>query len=207
MTVLGCSYINVRGDKMPALYYPEINVVNYTNNKCASRSLQNAFEKYKAIVYRPQNPLSYYLKKYPGAKIMFFVRNPWDRAISHYFYHNKHGKKNNKDFATFEDFIETKYNVSEKQFQGVCKMVSKERIDVPLSEHFFVGKFENINNDFKDFCRLINIDCELPWLNRSRKDIDRIHYSKYYTTKTKNLIHRIYKDDIETFNYIFQETE
>jgi len=180
---------------MPAFYYQKIDVLNYTNNKCASQSLKSALEKYKPIIYKPPAPLSHYLKKHCGAKIMFFVRNPWDRAVSHYFFHNK--SKLSKKFSTFKDFIEVRYK---KQFKGVCKMISKERIDVPLSKDFFVGRFENINNDFEDFCRLIGIDAELPWNNKSRKDRN---YRQYYTTETRNLIYRIYKADIETFNYEF----
>ena len=64
----------------------------------------------------------------------------------------------------------------------------------------FVGKFENLSNDF-DYA-MTQIKCEhikLPFLNKST----RKSYKEYYTEETKKLIKNYYREDVKLFDYYY----
>jgi hypothetical protein len=62
-----------------------------------------------------------------------------------------------------------------------------------------VCKFENINDDFMEVCKILGIDEELPWHNKTNHN----HYKKYYNENLIDVVSRIYKKDIEMFGYEF----
>ena len=81
----------------------------------------------------------------------------------------------------------------------------------------YVGKFENLQNDFNTICQKIHVEStQLPHINRSKtynpiinilklnKNIKK-HYSEYYDSETKEFVAHIYKDDIKKFEYCFDE--
>ena len=53
--------------------------------------------------------------------------------------------------------------------------------------------------EFKKICTTIGIRAELPHLNISNKT----NYRKFYTDKTRELVRKSYKTDIELFEYEF----
>lgn len=65
----------------------------------------------------------------------------------------------------------------------------------------FIGKFENIQNDFNTVCDLINVTktC-LPHTNKSNHE----HYSVYYDDETQKLITDHHIRDLEQYNYDFE---
>ena len=67
----------------------------------------------------------------------------------------------------------------------------------------FVGKYENIEEDFAFVCRKLNTPFNgLPHRNR----MNARHYSEYYTEETKRIIAERFKDDIAIFDYEFDGT-
>ena len=64
----------------------------------------------------------------------------------------------------------------------------------------FVGKFENLAEDFGHVCRQIGVDASLPHENASKHDTWR----SYYNDHTAGLIAEAYKEDIEAFGYSFE---
>jgi hypothetical protein len=65
----------------------------------------------------------------------------------------------------------------------------------------FIGKFENLQSDFNKVCSIIGIrKRELPLENVS---LNKIKYKDFYNEKRKKIVHRIYRKDIEFFNYGF----
>ena len=65
----------------------------------------------------------------------------------------------------------------------------------------FIGKFENINNDFSYVCKkLIGEQVELPHANKSSNNQN---YKQYYDNYTKDLVSEFYYEDIKEFNYTF----
>ncbi len=126
-----------------------------------------------------------------------FVRNPWDWQVSLYEYmlgDTKHYQHNLvKWMNNFEEYVNWRVNQN-KHLQK--DFVTSDEGDVIVD---FIGRFENVENDFKHVCEVIGIKEELPHLNRSRRG----NYKDYYNEKTKNLIYEYHKEDIEFFGYYF----
>ena len=63
----------------------------------------------------------------------------------------------------------------------------------------FVGRFENLEADFKTICDKVGITASLPHINKS----DRRGYRDYYDPETRDITARLYAEDIERFGYTF----
>lgn len=134
-----------------------------------------------------------------------FVRNPWDKVVSHYFFIKK-SKKLRGYNKTFKEFVEllcktdkydfTNYKYVPIKLNAVQKpWLINEKGDLCLD---FIGKFENLQEDFNLICDKIKIPrLKLPHKNKSYHD----HYTKYYTNYTKNLVRNHFAPDIELFGY------
>jgi hypothetical protein len=144
-----------------------------------------------------------------------FVRNPWDRALSAYFFLKKGGlngksrawaTKHMARFATFDGFVRgwlTEGNIentieNDVHFYPQYKFLSlahNSRLNVD-----YVGRFESINEDFEFVCKRLNVKAELKQLNVSRNSGGR-EYRDYYTEASRKVIERIYERDIKIFGY------
>jgi len=144
-------------------------------------------------------------KKYEEYFKFTFVRNPWERLISEYawkFYNN---------FKLFKQFC---IDISEMNYEN---WISNYKDPLAFVQHIkaqheyiydskgnleinFLGKYENFNRDFQSICEGTNLKYNEPYFyNKSKHK----HYTYYYDKLTKELVSRIYKDDIEIFNYSF----
>jgi len=66
----------------------------------------------------------------------------------------------------------------------------------------FVGRFENLDSDWKYICK--QIGCKQTRLPRKNSS-SHAHYSESYTPELKELVAELYADDIELFGYKFEE--
>jgi hypothetical protein len=132
-----------------------------------------------------------------------FVRNPWDWRVSLYFYiqrRPRHKFYNITSCMSFSDFVE--WDVLRKpprQVDFICDGDANIIID-------YVGKFENVNDDFeiiRNKLSIPNLKTMLPQINVSTNREFR-DYRKYYNNETKNLIAEYFRDDIERFGYKFE---
>lgn len=130
-----------------------------------------------------------------------FVRNPWDWQVSQYRYmmqkesHFQHEQV--KAMSSFEDFLEWRLNdklVLQKDF--VTDNDGKLIVD-------FIGKYENLNQDFDTICSKIGIDASLPYLNTSRDKTQSTSYREYYSDRAIELVAQYCQPDIELFGYSF----
>jgi hypothetical protein len=65
----------------------------------------------------------------------------------------------------------------------------------------FIGKIENLQNDFNTICDNIGIPRKpLTQRNKSKHD----HYSKYYDKETRDIVASRFAEDIEMFGYKFE---
>ena len=66
----------------------------------------------------------------------------------------------------------------------------------------FVGRFESLQRDFDKITERLSIErTVLPKLNAT----NHRHYSTYYTERTKDLVARLYRTDVEYFGYTFEQ--
>ncbi len=135
------------------------------------------------------------------------VRNPWDRLVSAFHFLKGGGfseidqKWFNKNIGSeidFEEFVLTKLNKPEVlnwyHFRPQYKYISDFN-GTPIVD--FIGKLENINQDFKTICNSLQRGYNLPNENRS----NRKSYLSYYTKETRNIVAELYKKDVELFEY------
>ena len=127
-----------------------------------------------------------------------FVRNPWDWQVSLYNYmlsredHFQHEFVNS--FANFDEYVEWRCK-NEVRFQK--DFIYSDNDDLLVS---FVGKFENLEKDFRKICEEIGVFPTLPRLNISNAE----PYQSYYSKKSIGLIKETFRPDIETFDYEFE---
>jgi hypothetical protein len=113
------------------------------------------------------------------------VRNPWDRAISHYFYHNKEW-----DRKRFIDKMHKCYSQS-----SMISLNGEPHLD-------YILRYEHLDESWEKLCSILNIDyVKLPTLNKSTHK----HYSEYYDDELIELVSERYADDIKLFRYSFME--
>jgi len=127
-----------------------------------------------------------------------FVRNPWDWQVSLYHFmlqdkeHREHSLINKMN--SFEDYLKWRVNGNyELQKDFIYDKMGNKLVD-------FVGKFENLQNDFDVICDEIKIPrVALPHVNTST----HLYYKEYYNDRTKDLIFKTFREDIELFKYAF----
>lgn len=126
-----------------------------------------------------------------------FVRNPWDWQVSLYYYMLKNAEHFQhelvKKMSGFDEYLDWRVNSQ----IGLQKDFLVDQNGTMLMD--YVGRFETLNEDFKQVCRKLNLNLELPYLNQSgHRD-----YRSYYTPRTRDLIATHFRPDIEMFGYSF----
>lgn len=144
----------------------------------------------------------YCKRKYRDYYKFTFVRNPWARAVSCYFnkviVKNKMFKECQK--MSFEEWIDWLACQDLRRVNLHCRPQSY--FFPPNVKFDFIGRLENFE---EDLCELmshlgITIDC-VPHNNKS----DHEHYSHYYNDRTREMVRKIYAEDIARFGYEFEE--
>ena len=127
-----------------------------------------------------------------------FIRNPFSRIISEYFYIKKTSNKQfNLSFKEFCLNLDDNLNEYCAPFHQLtlCDYVLNAPID-------FVGRLENFQEDFNKVCDKIGIPRQkLPHKNESKHK----HYTEYYDDETRRIVANRYARDIEYFGYKFGE--
>ena len=125
------------------------------------------------------------------------IRNPWDWQVSLYKYMLKetlhHQHKLVKGFQDFNEYIEWRCS-EEVRFQKdfLFSKNGDQLVD-------FIGRYENLEQDFAFICSQIGISTRLPRLNVSKTN----SYTDYYNEHTKNLVRKTFEPDIHLFKYSF----
>jgi len=128
-----------------------------------------------------------------------FVRNPFDKIVSQYhFNRHKWGHKN----STFKEYVDA---WSKGDRISTFPQLNLHYIDEELD---FIGRFENLQEDFNTVCDRIGIHRgiwrwrrRLPHANKTKHK----HYTEYYDDETRQIVAERYAKDIEHFGYRFQE--
>jgi hypothetical protein len=125
-----------------------------------------------------------------------FVRNPWDWQVSLYHFAKKeadHHQREETTSRTFEEYIHWRC-LHDKHLQKEFMYDDKGNCLVD-----FVGKMENMEEDFQKVCDHLGIVASLPHSNKS----SHAKYREYYTPETQQLVAEHFKEDIDLFGYSF----
>lgn len=134
-----------------------------------------------------------------------FIRNPYDRLVSWYFFH-----KDTQNIKLYKQ-----YNFKQWLFDGCPNHWTKGTGSgtlKPLSLHDylldeednlmvdFVGRVESINKDFQELTKIIGVPpVKLKHTNRSK----RKNYQTYYDKESRGQVQKLFAKDLELFKYKF----
>jgi hypothetical protein len=174
-------------------------------NKTAGTSIGKVLglrEKQHLTVQEVRNRVG--VKNWNNSYTIAFVRNPWDRMVSYYRYRVKTPQKGtHKIEIDFKEWIikvfqdrDPRYYDYPKMFMPQVDWLKDEFGDIEID---FIGRFETIEKDFKELCKELDVQLELPHLNKTKQ----VPYQKYYDEETRQIVAEYFAEDIETFGYSF----
>jgi len=133
------------------------------------------------------------------------VRNPYDRILSLFRFSLKKNSRmlrdnnfrdlNKKSFERYlTDFVD-------KGAAGYNAMQLYDCMSYNDSiKNINLVRFENFKADLKKVLKELEIDVStIPHFKKMKK----LNYKNYYTENSKKIIERVYKKDLEKFNYVF----
>jgi hypothetical protein len=141
-----------------------------------------------------------------------FVRNPWDRLVSTFFF-MKHGGINEMDrqwaeenLAQYEDFrtfvhewVNEENIWSWAHFKPQHYFICDESLNLKMD---FVGRFENIDEDFATVAARLNHVGGLAKANKG----EHKPFEEYYTPAMRDIVAQVYRSDIDVFGYQFRDS-
>lgn len=120
-----------------------------------------------------------------------FVRNPWSKIVSSYFFYKNHGFNSFKDFLLSSKIPDQSHLMSQYDF-----FFDRDQQLVD-----FIGRFENLDSDFEFVCKKIGFPYKkLLHKNKSNHK----HYTEYYDDETREIVAQKYAKDIQHFGYKFE---
>ena len=194
------------------MIYKKYKLIYTGTEKCAQTSLYHHFGNTwsSAGVLGPpiQDNAKKFSKlrpKYPDYKLITFVRNPYDRILSCFYYYLQHaskGKPSLRENYSFKNWVDDTIHGTQTPFGTWVNPIS-DKIDI---EPDFLGRYENINADVKKIHDMAGIEFKgLAWKNRSstRKKRGKNSHREMYDDKMREFVKNYYKEDLERFGYTF----
>ena len=183
---------------------PEQRVANW-NLTDEEKSEYRLYYKYGGVDVQHKKIDQYKDKNEKKYFTFTFVRNPWERFVSEYFYIKKTDGCNCENFnSTFPNFKHFAMNDGLK-----CAWVGHDTLQIDYvfnSNHGkltnFVGRCEDMQYDFDYVCGKLGLGkLKLPHRNPTKHK----HYTEYYDDETRQIVAEKYAKDIEYFGYEFGE--
>ncbi len=137
-----------------------------------------------------------------------FVRNPWDRLVSGYFYLQPRLKKipQVKKFSSFESFVLGFHRVPEIMRHHVFMPQHSSVAEDGVLFVDYVGRFEDLERDFGTVCERIGLPQPLR-LTHIRKSgyggAPHKNYRHYYSKEMVRTVAEVFEEDIRMFGYTF----
>lgn len=142
-----------------------------------------------------------------------FVRNPWDRVVSAYFFLKQGGmteldrrfaERHLSPYSDFDSFVREGLGSGPVRgffhFRSQLEYLKDRRGGIPID---FIGYFENIQEDFAGIAHRLGVEAELKKENVTHK---RKPYTEYYTPETIEIVGNLYREDIEALGYTFDNS-
>lgn len=135
-----------------------------------------------------------------------FVRNPWERMVSRYFYLRRQraepGKALNKrgyfppGDRTFLEWIKGHEQgcVHPLDLRPQHDWLTNDADAICVD---FVGRYERMASDFETVCRRLDLTAALPHENRS----EHADYRQYYDAEAREFVKKVFERDIVAWRY------
>lgn len=127
-----------------------------------------------------------------------FVRNPWDRLVSHYFHSIK--------FKLPEVDMDTTFSEYAKTYKRLQSFFTEDFDGNPSKSFNFIGKLENLQEDFNTICSQIGIPQKTlpPKHSEHSNSTEHDDYINYYDEELIQLVYKNLQKDIDSFGYTFK---
>lgn len=182
--------------------------------KCAGMSVSEGLFGGE-VGHRPARWFELYDKERFQSYFKFtFVRNPWDRLVSAFFY-LKQGGMTPQDktwagrhlarFDTFDAFVRSLVDPKFRRVALAWPHFAPQldyirdcsgRICVD-----YCGRVESFSRDYDRVCSILGVPARVRDTNRSSHD----EYYTYYTRESVEIVRDVYREDVAAFNYEFRE--
>lgn len=186
---------------------PESDIITGSNVKDGKldESHSAGWNMDKFITTHPHPPIhpvkQFMISKWNDYFKFAFVRNPFDIAVSRYHWNVK-GKQGGAETSPSgfrkwvrDVYIATEFYKNDIQSNYIC--INN------INELDWIGKYENLESDYKELCNRLNVSyIELGFQKSGYRD--KTHYSKYYDNETIELISNAFRIDLKLFNYTFE---
>jgi hypothetical protein len=175
--------------------------INKTGGSSIEMALGIPFAHMTAIELRDLLGASRWNRRYSFA----FVRNPWDKVVSHYHYRVKTNQTGlGRDPVPFEEWVIRAYGEHDPALYDQPKMFQPQHLwlDDEQGRQIvdFVGRFERLHEDFAEVCRMVSMQASLPHLKKSKHR----DFRELYSPETRDVIGDVFSGDIDRFGYGFE---
>jgi len=159
-----------------------------------------------------------------------FVRNPWSKMVSHFIWMMMRRRSSLADHhytatITFKDWLQGLANpgstAAATRASGGKDIHTRNQLDWLCDKRWngnkapkdfkievdFIGRFENLEEDWNFICQKLNLKTKLPHERpgiQGCADIFSKDYREYYDDETIEIVRQRYEDDIRFFKYKFE---
>lgn len=142
-----------------------------------------------------------------GFRSFAVVRDPWDRTLSGYNYllTRENRAQMPESIQSFEDYVvdiagSPAWTRPIRTVRPQLSFITDEDGKLLIGQ---LLRFETLKDDFEALCDDWRIDAELPHNNRTRDPARS--YREAYSDRTREIVARMYAQDIEQFGYRFDD--
>ncbi|MCB1382091.1 MAG: sulfotransferase family 2 domain-containing protein [Notoacmeibacter sp.] len=178
---------------------------------------RTSYRRFLSHVPVPEDPHKAFMRKHDKAwwlkiklpREMFdnylkfaVVRNPFDYAVSYYFYtrrnvtHSRHKMAMRSTFSQYLKAMERKNWLTPVTQNSWLTDISGRHVIVDR-----ILRFETLHDDLEALCGELGIEMDMPHANSS----SHRHYSGYYSAEDRALAEKLFARDLEMFGYRFEQ--
>lgn len=133
-----------------------------------------------------------------------FVRDPWSKVASHYRYRmktNRNGLGDNP--ISFNDWVRRAYGERDPRLLDNPLMFEAQAVWLSDDDGLavdFVGRFENLADDFAHVAERLGVEARLPRLRQTASDPTK-DARDLYEPDTYEIVAERFKQDLDLFGY------